>query len=695
MIKKIFLAVIFLFGFSVSFAQFSVPFKTRYEGTIKGDMISIANNIVNRVDYNNTANNPYYNRTNLSNSNDDFQMQYIDIDTDESTFSSSSAELYYDNPKNKKILYAGLYWSATYKYNSGIAKSENKFIADDSARESINTIKIKFPNQEEYVDIIGEIIFDGINENEIKSLAPYAVYADITDYVKKLPIPTGVYTVANIKATQGKLEGGVAAGWTIFIVYEDQNMNEKHIITKDGFANVNLQKPNQDIVFEENKSTSNGPKKIKIAGAALEGDNNIIGDQLSFGYNDEKSFKVLSNSTRKENNFFNSSISIDDEYFMNRFPDSKNTLGYDNFIYTIPNQTNTLLANSNQKATVRLKTTGDNYFLFFVALSIETQLNNEQQTIVTPKTEQINTKNQIVKIVSANNDLLDDDNKSASTINRINKNSVIEKSNIVEIQKINSSSITSGYYLLARIAKTEQKTQEFVFYLKSKGITANYFTNPLNNYNYVYLEKASSQQEAIDLYTSKFNNTYKEPLQILLVNNDYSPIISKSNIPKNPDETIIEEKPEEIIAEIKKEEKPKEIIPEIEKKQIKVVESNPPITNTIETIKEQSKKNSSAKIEIFPTRTLTDNDIHVATIPNKEKGYYIIANVFSLDENSSKFIRQLESKGLSPKEMINTTNNYRYIYLKRVENEEEAKNLILSNFDNKYKSKLWILSVNN
>lgn len=679
MIKKFFLAVIFLVGFSDSFAQFSVPFKTRYEGTVKGDMISIANNIMNRVDYNNAANNPYYNRTNLSNSNDAFQMQYIDIDADESTFSSSSAELFYENPKNKKILYAGLYWSANYKYNSGIEKSENKFIADDPARESINTIKIKFPNQEEYIDIIGEIIFDGINDNDIKALAPYAVYADITDYVKKLPIPTGVYTVADIKATQGKLDGGVAAGWTIFVVYEDQNMNEKHIISKDGFATVNLQKPNQDIVFEDNKLTSNGPKKVKIAAAALEGDNNIIGDQLFFEYHDEKSFKALSNSIRKENNFFNSCISIDDEYFMNRFPDSKNTLGYDSFIYTIPNQYITLSSNSNQKAIVRLKTTGDNYFLFFVALSIEAQ-NNEEVKTVSTTTDEISNQNQIVKIVPANNDLLDDDNKSASTINRINKNSVIEKNNSVEIQKINSSTIASGYYLLARIAKTEQKTQEFVFYLKSKGITANYFTNPLNNYNYVYLEKASSQQEAIELYTSKFNNSYKEPLQILLVNNDYSPIISK---------TI----PNEVA--IAKDEKQKEIIPEIEKKQMKVVESNPPLLKTTEAKKEQVTKSSLAKTEPFPTRTLTINDIHVATIPNKEKGYYIIANVFSIDENSSKFIRQLESKGFAPKEMLNTSNNYRYIYLTKVDNEEDAKNLILSNFDNKYKSKLWILSVNN
>ena len=96
--------VILFFSFSVSFAQLSVPFKARYQGLVKGDMTVIANNIVNRVDYNNSSNEPYYNHTNKAQLNDEFYMDYIDVDNDEDTFSSSSAELFLDNPNNKRII---------------------------------------------------------------------------------------------------------------------------------------------------------------------------------------------------------------------------------------------------------------------------------------------------------------------------------------------------------------------------------------------------------------------------------------------------------------------------------------------------------------------------------------------------------------------------------------------------------------
>lgn len=72
-------------------------------------MTVIANNIVNRIDYDNSPNDPYYNHTNYAKLNDEFTMKYIDIDDDETTFSSNNAELYFENPSQKKILYAGLY----------------------------------------------------------------------------------------------------------------------------------------------------------------------------------------------------------------------------------------------------------------------------------------------------------------------------------------------------------------------------------------------------------------------------------------------------------------------------------------------------------------------------------------------------------------------------------------------------------
>jgi len=669
------LLILFLTSFSVSFAQLSIPFKVRYQGIVKGDMTVIANNIVNRVDYNNSSNEPYYNHTNQAQLNDEFNMDYIDIDNDEDTFSSSRAELFLEKPNNKKIIYAGLYWSATYKYNVGILKKGDKYTFQDSHRESFNTIKIKFPNKEEYIDIVGQTIFDGIKENEFKDFAPYAVYADITDYVKKLPSLAGVYTVANIKATQGKIMGGVAAGWTIFFVYEDNSMSEKFIESQDGFAGI-TDNPT-DIAFS-GFEIQQDQVKSKIICASLEGDNNLIGDQLCIGNNQTKTFTPLSNSLRKDNNFFNSCITIEDQYFLNRFPDSKNTLGYDTFLFSIPNQNNSLISKNSNESVLRFKSTGDKFFLFFSAFQVETKQNSVDEILISNQ----EFKNQNIKIVPMNNDLLVDDTKTTSAMNRIQKNKALGN-DLIEIQTFNSSNVPSGYYLLVNIFKTEQKTQEFIYFLKEKKIIADFFINPLNHYYYVYLRKVNNQKEAIELYNSKIDDTYKERIQIVLVNNNnlvFNEVKSVGSVQKKVlipiDKTDVKVRKQELFD---KESKSQEDLAE---KQIIEPNNNKPTINK-----------GQSPVEIAKARTL--NDLHIANIPNALKGYYIVANVFEMNENSNSFIKNLKLKGLHPEVLINTLNNYIYVYLKKVDTEQEARNLLDSKMDNKYESKIWILSVNN
>ncbi len=652
------ITIVTLLGYSITFSQ-EVPFKLRFQQKVKGDMTVIANNIVNRVDYNNSANESYYNHTISANLNDEFDMAYIDIDQDESTFSSSSAELIFDNSSDKKVIYAGLYWSATYRYNSSNSTKKNKYVAEDSNREAINLIKLKLPDEQEYIDVIGQTIFDGISQSEDKDIAPYAVYADITEYVKKIKGGAdGVYTVANIRATQGKIRGGVAGGWTIFFVYEDANSSEKLITSQDGFARVSNNETN--IVFDGFVAPAIGNIKAKIAGAALEGDNNITGDQLLFTTNPSKGFTALNNSIRKENNFFNSCVTIDDHYFVNRFPDSKNTLGYDSFVFTIPNDNNVLIGNGSSQSVLKLKSIGDNYFMFFSAFALELNPSIENKTTNAATENSVINKvtgqKQMIKFSPLNNDLLVDDIKTASVINRINRNTTLGN-DVIEIQTLTSSSQASGYYILANIFKIEQKTQEFIYYLKSKGIIGEFFINPLNNYYYVFIKRAANQQEAIDLYNSKLNNSYKERIQILLINNKI----------KNQ----IEEKP---------------ISNELVKKDTPIQHEN-----KVAEIKTEKKEKATQNLK----NAINPVDFHIADIPNEPKGYYLVVNIYDSNENSNNFIAALKEKGFQPQTLVNTVNNYKYIYLKKVATEEEAKSLLVSKFNNKYKSKLWVLSVNN
>ncbi|MBC8883637.1 hypothetical protein H9X57_10470 [Flavobacterium piscinae] len=54
--------------------------------------------------------------------------------------------------------------------------------------------------------------------------------------------------------------------------------------------------------------------------------------------------------------------------------------------------------------------------------------------------------------------------------------------------------------------------------LRDNGLDPNYFTNPANNYMYVYLDYVSTKQEAEKLIENKLNNSYTEEMWILIVN---------------------------------------------------------------------------------------------------------------------------------------------------------------------------------
>lgn len=77
-----------------------------------------------------------------------------------------------------------------------------------------------------------------------------------------------------------------------------------------------------------------------------------------------------------------------------------------------------------------------------------------------------------------------------------------------------------------------------------------------------------------------------------------------------------------------------------------------------------------------------------------EPGYYIIANVFSTQENAESFIKALKDKGIETGYFLNPKNKLRYVYLKKHSIWREALISYYSNVDNTYFDPIWIMSVN-
>ncbi len=115
---KMVLAMLLFFASNISniYAQEIIQLRPRQTmNRVNGNLIMNGNAIVGLVDSfeDNVAYDPdvaYNGNFNNGNSISD----YIDIDGDPSTFSSSSADIITPRPECTEILYAGLYWSATY-----------------------------------------------------------------------------------------------------------------------------------------------------------------------------------------------------------------------------------------------------------------------------------------------------------------------------------------------------------------------------------------------------------------------------------------------------------------------------------------------------------------------------------------------------------------------------------------------------
>lgn len=529
-----------LFSFLISYSQLTTPFKLRYKASLKGDMTLISNNITNRVEKGNS--NIPYNTSNISSSkhNDEFVMGYIDIDNDSSTFSSSSADLIFEKSDSKKIVYAGLYWSATYIYNNGELTKKGQFLPLDPTRENFNEIKIKLPNQENYIEIKGEVIFDGLGYRKFKENAPYAVYADVTKEIVNLSNPTGTYTVANIKSTVGRIKGGVAGGWTMFIVYEDQTMKEKVITSFDGFAGVTNKA--LDLVYSGFQTLPEGHVNAKIAVAALEGDSNLLGDQVLLKVSNKDKYIPFSNLLRNENNFFNSTISIENEHYLNREPRSKNTLGYDSSLITIPNPDNSVIGNNTKEATIRLKTSGDRYYLFFTAFNvecIETEKNEKphevKESLTALSTPIIENRTNKVDSLSAPNTSKPE--QIVETVKEITNNATLKS---IEAKTEESASVANtitpslavneifnydiagqpkGYYIIVNVFAKQRNSINFIKFLKNKGFKAASFFNPIKRCYYVYIVKSNNKEEVESLKASRFNNSYTADMWVLSVNN--------------------------------------------------------------------------------------------------------------------------------------------------------------------------------
>ncbi len=384
----------FIFFCIQSFSQ--VPFTPVQNSTmtINGELKTIGNTIVgfNQIidDVVYTPNDNY--NGNISNNRKIFD--YIDVDNDQSTFSSSSA-VFTSSGSCAKVAYAGLYWAATYFVDRSTTNSNN-ILYDNlpfpDNRPDFRTLKFKPPGVVDYIDIPSsdtQVIFDGYrntltNPNNTAILdIPYVCYTDVTNIVKNLPTPDGTYTVANMRAStgfSGNNTNGISGGWVLVIAYEDNSLSKKYISTQQGYINVQpcVVDPTDPLDDCLKSFTYSGfqtppvpfPVHARYAVATLEGDRPFVGDIFQIERPDLVRQNIFTAPANPNGNFFDSSISVDGSYVTNRTPSSENTLGFDLDIFDIVNPLNYIIGNNQTSATFFTSSSSDGYSIFFNAIQV-------------------------------------------------------------------------------------------------------------------------------------------------------------------------------------------------------------------------------------------------------------------------------------------------------------------------------------
>ena len=380
--RIILLQCFFLAAIWAAVAQ--TPFNKRGNSlTVKGDMIVVGNSILTSDD------SSYANDRKKDNS---IELKYIDIDGDGNTFNSSSANVKNPNTSSTcglKIVKAYLYWAAAYK--QGDASGYSKKL-DPS---KFNKIKFK-QGSGSYNTITGEKIHSDDDNNVSRNHNVYVCVADVTQYVTSINNET--FTVADVQAPYGAYQGnGYAAGWTLFIIYEDTTKPARNITLFDGFEVVNTDNSPEIKVSGFTTVPSPLPVNAKIAFAALEGESYLGGDEIKIKTNKTNGNQIKITAPGREDdsvqhcyyvytwyggrrlecgeaiksNFFNSTITNENGVNVNRNPAYTNLYGFDAGIFDLQNNGNSIIGNDTTEASFYPSTTQDVFYPFMFAFNVE------------------------------------------------------------------------------------------------------------------------------------------------------------------------------------------------------------------------------------------------------------------------------------------------------------------------------------
>lgn len=347
--KKVIFTILFIACFMNSYEQVITPFTARYQTIQRGGIRYISNTAVSCNGAGACATSRIEAPPAGTGYNNSYTAAYVDVDTDGTTFQSSSDSLALESCS--EISWAGLYWGGEMTSASGNYATRNQ-------------CKIKV-NTGSYTNLTADASQDNFN-----GFDTYHCYKDITSIVQAAGT-NARFTVANV----GVRVGGTNrfGGWTIVVVYKNDLQPMRTISVFNGLSNVSGANPTTDITVSGFKTPSSGAVTFEVGAVSYDGDRSLTGDQIQF--NGTGSFVNISDAANNSNDVFNSSLTYGGVAKTTPFlnPAYTNTLGYDADIFVPNNASLNYIGNNVTSATLRLTTGsgGETFLTQVVTIAID------------------------------------------------------------------------------------------------------------------------------------------------------------------------------------------------------------------------------------------------------------------------------------------------------------------------------------
>ncbi|BDW92382.1 hypothetical protein MACH07_12140 [Flagellimonas marinaquae] len=217
------------------------------------------------------------------------------------------------------------------------------------------------------------------------------------------------------------------------------------------------------------------------------------------------------------------------------------------------------------------------------------------------------------------------------------------KNNKVKYKAHVVPNVESGHYLIANVFRDKDNLHSFIEKLQAQGIEADYFENPKNGLNYVYIAEFNDKKEALHAYRTKMNGTYQGDAWVMNVNGGNSPIAGYNE----------------------------------ENNTKKSKYGNSLLSKNIAA-------NSGGKRHVV-IRTHSGEGL--------PEGYYIIANVFENSTSAKEFVKELNARGLHASYFISPQDKHRYVYLKKHDTWSNALTSYYTKLNASYEDDMWIMRI--